>query len=469
MDHPMDKFVLGWREWVSIPQLGLPAIRAKIDTGARTSALHAFSIETFGPENQPKVRFGVHPVEDRDDIEVYCTAKVIDRRQVISSNGQSEMRYIIRTPVKIGDREWPIEISLSNRETMAHRMLLGRTALEPQEAVVEPWSEYKHGRLNFDVYKAMAGQPPIHRPLRIALLTMEPDNHSNRRFIAAAESRDHVIEQVPTARCYMNINSLASTVHYDGTALASFDAVIPRIGPSITAYGTAVVRQFEMTGAYCLNSATAIANSRDKLLAHQLMALHGLPMPITAFASSPGDTDDLIAMVGGPPLIVKLLYSSQGKGVVLAENKKSAQSVIDAFRNAEANFLVQQFVADAAGQDIRCIVLDGKVIATMRRQAPLDDFRANLHKGGSAHEVKITSEERKIAVKAARTMGLKFAGVDLLRSEKGPLLLEVNSSPGLEGIEKTTGVDIAGHVMDFIEARTFQPRTRIRRQTVAAA
>lgn len=469
MNSSSDSFVLGWREWVSMRQLGLPAIKAKIDTGARTSALHAFSIETFGPEHQPKVRFGVHPVEDRDDIEIFCTAKVIDRRQVISSNGQSEMRYVISTPVKIGDREWPIEISLSNRETMAHRMLLGRTALEAQAAVVQPWAEYKHTRLSFDVYKAMTRQPPVHRPLRIALLTMEPDNHSNKRFIAAAEARDHVIESVRTARCYMNINSLASTVHYDGAALPYFDAVIPRIGSSITVYGTAVVRQFAMTGAYCLNSATAIANSRDKLLAHQLMAQSGLPMPITAFASSPHDTDDLIAMVGGPPLIVKLLYSSQGNGVVLAENKKSAQSVIDAFRNAEANFLVQQFVSDAAGQDIRCIVLDGKIIATMRRQAPSDDFRANLHKGGSAHEVKITAEERRIAVRAAKIMGLKFAGVDLLRSAKGPLLLEVNSSPGLEGIEKTSGVDIAGHVMDYIESRTFQPRTRIRRQTVVAA
>ena len=177
---------------------------------------------------------------------------------------------------------------------------------------------------------------------------------------------------------------------------------------SITAYGTAVVRQFEMTGAYCLNSATAIGNSRDKLLAHQLMAMSGLPMPTTAFASSPHDTDDLIAMVGGPPLVVKLLHSSQGKGVVLAENKKSAQSVIDAFRNAEANFLVQQFVADAAGQDMRCIVLDGKVIATMRRQAPSDDFRANLHKGGSAHEVKITSEERKMAVEGGQGHGAEI-------------------------------------------------------------
>ncbi|MBC8050110.1 MAG: 30S ribosomal protein S6--L-glutamate ligase [Chitinophagales bacterium] len=465
----MDDFVLGWREWVALPSLGLPAIRAKIDTGARTSALHAFSIETFGPETQPRVRFGVHPVHDRDDIEVYCTARVVDRRQVISSNGQSELRYIISTPIRIGDHEWPVEISLSNRETMMHRMLLGRTALEPQEAVVQPWAEYKQPKLSFDVYKEMARQPSVRRPLRIALLTMEPDNHSNRRIIASAEAREHVIEPIKTLNCYMNINNLASTVHYDGKALPYFDVVIPRIGASVTAYGGAVVRQFEMTGTFCLNSASAIAQSRDKLLAHQLMAMHRLPMPITAFASSHHHTDDLIAMVGGPPLIVKLLQSSQGKGVVLAETRKQASAVIDAFRNAEANFLVQEFIADAAGQDIRCIVLDGKVIASMRRESSPDDFRANLHKGGTAHLAKITPEEKKLAIRAAKRMGLRFAGVDILRSQRGPLLLEVNSSPGLQGVESVTGVDIAGQLLDFIERETFQPRAQVRRPAPAVS
>ena len=469
MDAQSSPFKVGWREWVTLPQLGLPAIKAKVDTGARTSALHAFSIETFGPEHQPKVRFGVHPVEGNDAIEVYCTAKVVDRRPVISSNGQAEQRYIIETPIKIGDREWPIEISLSNRETMAHRMLLGRTALESEEAIVEPWNEYTQEQLSYEVYKNRLQKERVERPLRIALLTMEPDNYSNSRFIAAAEARDHVIEAIRTTRSYMNINSLASAVHYDGAALPFFDAVIPRIGAQISAYGTAVVRQFEMTGAFCVNSASGITNSRDKLLAHQLMASNGLPMPTTAFASSPHDTDDLIEMVGGPPLVVKLLRSSQGKGVVLAENKKSAQSVIDAFRNAEANFLVQQFIADAGGKDIRCIVLDGKVITAMCRSAPPDDFRANLHAGGSATPIKITSEERKIAVKAARIMGLKFAGVDMVRSSKGPLLLEVNSSPGLHGIETTTGRDVARCVIEFIESRAFKPRTMIKRQIVAEA
>lgn len=465
----MDSFVLGWREWAALPKLGLPAIKAKIDTGARTSALHAFFVETFGPADKPRVRFGVHPVEGRDDIQVYCTAKVVGRRQVISSNGQSELRYIIRTPIRIGDKEWPIEISLSNREALTHRMLVGRTALEPQEAVVQPWTEFRQEKLDYDVYDSVATHPPVDRPLRIALLTMEPENDSNRRIIKAAEKRDHVIESLKTLRCYININSLASSVHYDGEALAYFDAVIPRIGSSITAYGTAVVRQFEMTGAFCLNSANAISNSRDKLLAHQLMAMHSLPMPTTAFASSPHSTDDLIEMVGGPPLVVKLLQSTQGKGVVLAENKKTASSMIDAFRNAEANFLVQQFVAEAAGQDIRCIVLDGKVIASMRRESGTDDFRSNLHSGGSAHRVKITPEERKVAAKAARIMGLKFAGVDLLRTSDGPLVLEVNSSPGLQGIETVTEVSVADAMLSYIESQTFKPSTRIRKNAAAAA
>ncbi len=459
----METLVLGWREWVSLPQLGLKAVKAKIDTGAKTSALHAFSIETFGPSEAPRVRFGVHPVDYSTDVEVWCTAKVVDRRYVRSSNGQAEHRYIIKTPINIGGREWPIEISLTNRYTMAHRMLLGRGALEAQSINIHPWSEYLQDKLSYDVYAEQALSPPLRRPLRIALLTMEPENFSNRRLIEAAQERDHVIEPINTLRCYMNIKSIASAVHYEGKTLPDFDFVIPRIGASITAYGTSVVRQFEMTGAQVLNSSQAITQSRDKLFAHQLMAMHKLPMPDTAFASSNNDTEDLIRMVGGAPLVIKLLQSSQGKGVVLAENRKSAACLIDALRHAEASFLVQQFVSEAAGQDLRCLVLDGKIIAAMERRASGDEFRANLHKGGVAHEARLSTEERKLAIRAASKLGLKFAGVDILRSSKGPLLLEVNSSPGLEGIERTTNADIAGQVLDYIERRTFRTRPRLKK------
>ncbi len=458
-----EPLVLGWREWVALPQLGLPALKAKVDTGAKTSALHAFSIETFGPADAPLVRFGVHPIDYNSDVEIWCTAKMIDRRYVRSSNGQAEHRYIVETPIRIAGREWPIEVSLSNRHTMAHRMLLGRGALEAQSIAIRPWCEYLQDTLSFDIYEDRALTPPQRRSLRIALLTMEPGNYSNRRLIEAAEARGHVIEPIDTLRCYMDIKSIASAVHYEGKALPNYDFVIPRIGASITAYGTAVVRQFEMTGAQVLNSAQAIVQSRDKLFAHQLMAMHKLPTPDTAFANSHNDTEDLIKMVGGTPLVIKFLHSTQGKGVVLAENRKAAAALIEALRNAEASFLVQQFISESAGQDLRCIVLDGKVIAAMVRRSATGDFRANLHIGGIACETRISSEERKLAIKAASKLGLKFAGVDILRSANGPLLLEVNSSPGLEGIEKTTGIDIGGQVLDYIEHRTFRIKPRLRK------
>lgn len=450
-----DNLTVGWREWIRLPKLGLGAIKAKIDTGAKTSALHAIDIETFGPIERPKVRFGVKPVEGNEDLTIYCTAPVVDRRYVTSSNGENEFRTIIQTELAIGKQKWPIEVSLTNRENLLHRMLLGRAAMDTANLVVEPSAEYLLEKLSFDVYKKVKTQSPVIRAMRIGLLTMEPKNYSNQQFIKAAESRDHVIEPIHTTKCYMNINSVTSGLHYNGEQLPRFDAIIPRIGANITSYGTSIVRQFEMTGANCLNTGEAISRSRDKLLAHQIMARHGLAMPITAFANSPKNTEDLIKLVGGAPLVVKLLRSTQGKGVVLAETKKAAESVIDAFRGIEADFLVQEFIAESDGADIRCIVLGNKVIATMQRKAEPGEFRANIHQGGTAEEIKITRQERQMAVKASKAFGLGLAGVDMLRSNKGPLLLEVNSSPGLKGIEQATGRDIAGEIIKHIERKVF--------------
>lgn len=462
--------LVGWREWVKLPKLGLAAIKAKIDTGAKTSALHAFDIETFGPIERPKVRFGVKPVEGNENIVIYCTAPVVDRRYVTSSNGETEFRTIIQTELGIGDQSWPIEVSLSNRENLSHRMLLGRAAMDAANLVVEPSAEYLLEKLSFDAYKGVKTQSPVARTLRIGLLTMEPRNHSNQQIIKAAEKNDHVIEPIHTTSCYMNINSVHAGLHYDGEQLPRFDAIIPRIGAPITSYGTSIVRQFEMTGAYCLNSGEAITRSRDKLLAHQVMARHGLDMPITAFASSPKNTEDLIKLVGGAPLVVKLLRSTQGKGVVLAETKKAAESVIDAFRGIDADFLVQEFIGESDGADIRCIVLGNKVIATMQRKAEPGEFRANIHQGGSAEEIKITRTEKQMAIKAAKAFGLGLAGVDILRSNKGPLLLEVNSSPGLKGIEQATGRDIAGEIIRHIESKVFRPAKRkIKKKSAAPA
>ncbi len=453
--------VLGWEEWLALPELALPAIKAKVDTGAKTSALHATAMEPFGPIDKPQIRFTLHPNPDDSSLEVVCAAPVVDRREVTSSNGETELRYVIKTPVQFGDTQWPVEITLTNRETMAYRMLFGRTSILDDMAV-HPTESFVQPILSFDLYKGFPRRKPTKRPLRIAMLTREPNNYSSMRLKEAAEARGHHLETINTRRCYMAINAIQPEVHYDGKALPQYDAVIPRIGASMTFYGMAVLRQFEMMGAFCLNSAQSIGASRDKLYAHQLLARHRIGMPSTAFADSPKDTKDLISLAGNSSVVVKLLESTQGKGVVLAETKKAAESLVDAFRGLDANFLVQEFVKEAGGADVRCLVVGNKVVGAMMRQAPEGEFRSNLHRGGSAVAVKLSPEERKIAVKATRVMGLAVAGVDLLRSSDGPKVLEVNSSPGLEGIESTTGKDVANKIIEYIETHAPVINTAIR-------
>ncbi|WP_299962157.1 30S ribosomal protein S6--L-glutamate ligase [uncultured Roseobacter sp.] len=446
------KLTFGWEEWVALPDLGLPAIKAKVDTGARTSALHAHDIEVFGPAKQPKVRFNVHPIAGRADMAITCSAPLVDRREVTSSNGETEQRFVISSTLAVAGQSWPIEITLTNRQQMSSRMLLGRQALTDHISI-SPTEKNLQPELSYDDYHTAAlKQRAPKRALRIAVLSRE-DNYSTRRLVEVGEARGHAVEVIDTTRCYMAINAMAPEVHYDGKRLPRYDAVIPRIGASVTAYGTAVIRQFETIGTYCVNGSAGITASRDKLHAHQILASKKIGMPTTAFAASPKDTSNLMGLVGSAPVIVKLLESTQGKGVVLAETKKAAESVIDAFRGLKANFLVQDFVKEAAGEDIRCLVIAGKVVAAMKRTGAEGDFRSNLHRGGSAKVVRITKEERDTAVRAARAFGLGKAGVDLLRSEAGPKVLEVNSSPGFEGIEKATNKDIVGKLYDEIEAR----------------
>ncbi len=446
-------FRIGWEEWVSLPALGLPALRAKIDTGARTSALHAFDIEAFGPSSAPKVRFAIHPIPGRDDVSIPCSAPIIDRREVTSSNGESEWRYVIASEIVLGGHRWPIEVTLTDRSQLTYRMLLGRQALR-DDMIITPSQRFCQPPLSYDVYHSAAvkASAPT-RALRIAVLSREEHNYSTRRLVEEGEKRGHVVEVIDTTRCYMAINKLAPEVHYDGKRLARYDAIIPRIGASITPYGTAVVRQFETIGTYCVNPSEGITASRDKLHAHQILARHRIGMPATAFAASPKDTANLIGLVGSTPLIVKLLESTQGKGVVLAETRKAAESVISAFRGLKANFLVQHFVKEAAGEDVRCLVIGGRVVAAMKRVAAEGEFRSNLHQGGQAQVARITKVERDAAVRAARAFRLDMAGVDLLRSEDGPKVLEVNSSPGLEGIEKASRKNVAGLLYDEIEKK----------------
>jgi ribosomal protein S6--L-glutamate ligase len=298
--------------------------------------------------------------------------------------------------------------------------------------------------------------------MRIAILSRNPKLYSTSRLVEAAVNRDHEVQVLDTLKCYIDIASLRPSVHYKGEMLESFDAVIPRIGASITFYGAAVLRQFEMMGSWPVNESVALTRSRDKLRSLQIMARAGIGLPLTGFANSPGDTEDLIKIVGGAPLVVKLLEGTQGKGIVLAETYKAAESLIDAFRELGANFLVQEFIREAGGSDIRAFVIGEKVVAAMKRQAKEGEFRSNLHRGGTATIVKLTPEERSTAVRAAKKMGLNVAGVDLLRSNHGPVVMEVNSSPGLEGIEKATGKDVATMIIQFIEKHARPHRTRTR-------
>jgi ribosomal protein S6--L-glutamate ligase len=298
--------------------------------------------------------------------------------------------------------------------------------------------------------------------MKIAILSRNASLYSTRRLVEAGEELGHEVYVIDPLRCYMTIATQRPTIHYRGRELEGFDAIIPRIGASITFYGTAVVRQFEMMGVYSVNESVAISRSRDKLRSLQLLARRGIGLPVTGFAHSTQHTQDLIELVGGAPLVVKLLEGTQGIGVVLAETAQAAESVIEAFRGLKEQILVQEFIREAKGADIRCFVIGDKVVAAMKRQSKEGEFRSNLHRGGSASLVKLTPEERSTAARAAKIMGLNVAGVDLLRSNHGPVVMEVNSSPGLEGIENATQKDLASAIINYVSRQARPGRTRTR-------
>ena len=287
--------------------------------------------------------------------------------------------------------------------------------------------------------------------MKIAMLARNPDLYSHQRLKEAAETRGHRLDIINTLRCYMNIAARRPEVYYNGEKLEGYDAVIPRIGASVTFYGMAVLRQFEMQGVYPLNESVAIGRSRDKLRSMQLLSREGIGLPVTTFAHDPKQTEEVLQLAGGAPIVVKLLEGTQGIGVVLADTDRSAKSVIEAFRGAGVNILLQEFIKEAGGTDIRAIVVGGRVVAAMKRTGAEGEFRSNLHRGGSAKLVKLSPEERSTAVRSAKTLGLNVCGVDMLRANHGPVVMEVNSSPGLEGVEKATGLDIAGNIIEYIE------------------
>ncbi len=447
-----DKVILGSEEWCSFPELGIPTIKARVDSGAKTSALHAINISPFIKNDMNWVKFDINPIQNNLKTVIHCEAPLVDKRIVKSSSGFREQRYVIQTSLEIGNKIWNIEMTLTNRDSMGFRMLLGREAMSGR-ILVDPEKKYLLGQPSVENLKSLyQNSEETKQGLRIGVLASNPELYSNKRIMEAGAIRGHEMHFLNIKECYMKLDATKPEIHYrGGRILDDFDAIIPRIRPSITFYGCALTRQFEALKVYCLNSASAITQSRDKLYSLQLLLNHGVEIPTTGFANSPLDTDDLIKMVGGSPLIVKLLEGTQGKGVVLAETKKAAESVINAFKSLNANILVQEFIKEANGKDIRCFVIDGKVVAAIQREALPGEFRANIHLGGTASVIRVTTEEKRIAIKAAKAMDLKVAGVDIIRSSKGPLLLEVNSSPGLEGIEGATNKDIAGEMIRAIE------------------
>ncbi len=433
--------------------LDIAAVQARVDSGAKTSSVHAFNIEPFTRSGTPWVRFDIHPIRQNRRVTIRCESPVIDRRVVKSSNGQSEKRFVIRTPLTLNGQTWDIELTLANRDTMGFRMLLGREAMSGR-LLVDSEEKYLFGTVSDEQVELLYGQtaPVPGNGLKIGLLATDPDLYSNRRLIEAGEKLGHEMVFLNIRQCYMKLDADSPAVHYrDGRILNDLDAIIPRIRPAITFYGCAITRHFESLGIFALNNASAITQSRDKLYSLQLLQKQGLDIPITGYANSPNDTDNLIEMVGGAPLIVKLLEGTQGRGVVLAETTKAAESVINAMKSLRANLLVQEYIEEAGGKDLRCFMIDGEVAAAIQREAAPGDFRANLHRGGQAQLTEISPEEEQLAIKATQALNLNVAGVDIIRSKRGPLLLEVNSSPGLEGIEAATGQDVAGKMIQAIE------------------
>ena len=455
------KTVVGSEEWVSLSELSIPYVKARVDSGAKTSSLHAINIQPFQKDNETWVNFDVFPIQNDGKRKISCKALVIDKRVVKSSSGNREHRYVVRTAISLNDETWDVELTLTNRDSMGYRMLLGREAMIGR-IIVDPSERFLAGSVEDEIiFKSYQQFKKPNEGLRIGLLASNQNLYSNRRIMEAAEQRGHEIEFYNIRQCFMKLDATTPQIHYrGGKAIEPLDAVIPRIRPAQTFYACALLRLFESLGVFCLNNSDSIIQSRDKLFSLQLLLKQGVQIPTTGFASSPLDTNDLIEMVGGSPLIVKLLEGTQGKGVVLAETKKAAESVINAFKSLNANILVQEFIKEADGKDLRCFVIDGKVVAAMQRTAPPGEFRANVHLGGTTSIIRATAEERKLAIKATKAMGLRVAGVDIIRSASGPLVLEVNSSPGLEGIEAATQKDIAQMMIKSIEKRcNFVPKS----------
>lgn len=454
MKKKLAKLTIGSEEWCAFPDMALPAIKARVDSGAKTSSIHAFNIQPFRRDGQAWVSFEVHPIQKNRRIVIRCEKPVIDKRSVKNTSGLAETRYVVSAPMKLGKEVWEVELTLANRDSMGYRMLLGREAMKDR-AIIDPALRFVQGKFTSKRIDDLYGQQVRHQSgLKIALLGSNEDLYSNQRILEAGEERGHEMIFLDVRQCYMKMDPRAPEAHYRGQRLdEGIRAIIPRIRPSMTLYGCALVRQFESMKIHTINSSQSIAHSRDRLYAMHLMLQHGIKIPTTAFASSPLDNGDLIDMVGGAPLTIKLLDASRSRGVILAETRKAAESVINTFKSLDASLLIQQYIEEGAAQFLRCFVIRGSVIAASQRTSAEGNNHPDLGRAGNLVPTKLSADERKLAITATRLLGLTCAGIDMIRSGDGPLLLEVNPSPGLEGLEAATGKDIAGQMIASIEKK----------------
>jgi ribosomal protein S6--L-glutamate ligase len=449
---------IGRAEKIDLLDFDLLNVPAKVDTGADTSAIWASSIGEkedglyfvlFGPESPNYT--GVIQRFTRPDYTL---------TRVANSFGQKELRYKVKLRVRVKGRVIRATFTLSDRSEKVYPVLLGRRLLHGKFLVDvtdgEPLAELEEQRaalLEADLRKISSlnlKKKGNASSLKVAILSKGPGNYSTKRLKEEALRRGHEVRIINYAKCYVTLESGKPIVRYEGESLHDIDVIIPRISANLTNYGSSMVRQFEMQNVFTTTTSIAIVRSRDKLRSTQLLAKAGVGIPKTVFARETADLDDVLDQVGGAPVIIKVASGTHGNGVVLAETKKAAKAVMQAFYVEGVSFIVQEYVAESAGTDIRAFVVNGKVVASMQRQSLDDDFRSNLHQGGQGTMVKLTEEERRTAVKAAKTMGLPICGVDMMRSERGPLVLEVNNSPGF-GIEKITGRNVAEKIIEYVE------------------
>ncbi|MEX1196758.1 MAG: RimK family alpha-L-glutamate ligase [Pseudohongiellaceae bacterium] len=453
MSDTQDRIIVGSEEWCAFPGLGIPAVKARVDSGARTSSLHAFNIRAFRRGGARWVSFEVHPLQQNRRTIVRCEAEVADKRVVKSSSGIGEKRYVVRTTLQYGNDQWDIELTLSNRDSMGYRMLLGREAMNGR-MLVDPSASFLGGSLTGQQIQTLyRDQTREISGLQIGLLSTSPRLTSNQRILEAGEERGHRIRFYDIRHCYMKLDAEHPEVYYRGGRLLNdLDAIIPRLNADMTYYGCALVRQFESLGVPSLNSSAAIARTRDNLHALQTLLQNGLDIPTTGFADSPQDNDELIDMVNGAPMMIKLLKGLQGRGTMLAETRNTGDSLITAFRSLEVQLLVQEFIREADGLDLRMLVINNRVVASMERQST-PGKPGGGNRRSSYRAVRINAAERRLAVRAARVLNLKVAGVDVIRAARGPLLLKVTPNPGLEKIEEVSGKDIAGAMISALEKK----------------